>query len=118
MKLKDPRTSPSGGGFFFICADGHRVTGTNLRALNQLVDFYLRANDLLIPNDLGQQIEDQICSRLPASNCWQGAGDWAAKVIQAGAGAVDFVMGTQLKAAAKACGSCGSRRRKLNRLVN
>jgi hypothetical protein len=48
---------------------------------------------------------------------WKGLGDALASTIQAGAGAVDAVVGTGLKAKAKGCGACAKRKEMLNHLI-
>lgn len=115
MKLRKPNEAPPGG-YYFICEDGARVDGSNLRKLYLAVVDYLRGNAMPVPDDLYQIIEDQICERVPKSFCWKGFGDIVATAISTAAAAVDAVAGTALKQSAKACKSCGKRRRTLNRI--
>lgn len=121
MRLKSPREAPPNGGFYFICEDGRRITSHNLQTLDRAVADYLAGNSKPIPKDLRQIIEDQICSRLPDNLCWKGLGDRVAGGIEAVAGKIDKVLGTNIKANAKRCGQgggCSKRRRILNSLVN
>lgn len=118
MKLRQPRESPPGG-LYYICSDGQRLTSpTDLRRLTQMVNDYYVANGIPVPEDIGQIIEDQICERLPSQYCWKGFGDFVSTAIQAGAGAIDKVLGTELQKTAKHCSSCANRRRKLNQITS
>lgn len=118
MKLRNRRDSPPSGGFWFRASDGEMIRSSgNLDKLFREVEAYYQLNGIPIPHDLDQEIEDQICERLPATACFRGLGDRVAGAIQAGAALVDSVAGTNLVGTAKRCGGCGKRKRTLNRLV-
>lgn len=115
MKLRSPREAPPGG-FYYITPDGQKVYGSSVRDVWFKSTAYMRANDMDVPADLIQIIEDEICARLDPKYCWKGLGDNVASVIQAGATLVDKVFKTELAVKAKGCSGCAQRKRKLNRI--
>ena len=115
MKLKNPKDAPPGG-FYFKTDTNATIRSSSLRDLIIAVENRYAADGIPLPSDLSQIIEDQICARLPNGSCWKGAGDFTANVIQAAAGAVDALLGTTLQEKAQRCGSCGKRKRAMNRL--
>lgn len=89
-----------------------------LDALESKVTAYMERNNISVPEDLREIIEDQICMRQPPKKCRYSrkAGDMISAVIHSVAGAVDSVAGTQLQKKARGCGGCGKRRQRLNQL--
>lgn len=118
MKLRDRHTSPPGG-IYYITEDGKKIISpTDLRRLAMLVEDYLSANGMTVPEMLMDTIEDQICERLGPMYCWKGVGDKVADAIAGAARTVDKFLGTTLEKKAKSCSGCAKRRRRLNKLVN
>ena len=73
------------------------------------------ANDVEIPADLDAYIEDQICMRIPLSNCWyeKKLGDTIAKtahtfgrMVDRGAHAIGLK--SQVEKKLQGCTTCGS----------
>lgn len=68
--LRNPNMSPPDG-FRFQCeATGHEIRMRSLPELIAETETHLRSNDLPVPDDLRQQIEDQICKRIPDSEMY------------------------------------------------
>lgn len=111
------RNEPVVGGWYFILP-GDIMVKADSAGLDVLVNkttAYMRANNIVVPDNLAVIIEDQICQRQPKGKCrGQGLGDALTTLISAGAGAIDAVAGTNLKQKAKTCYSCGKRRAALN----
>ena len=82
----------------------------------------MNANGVKVPDDLGVLIEEQICSRIPASMCWKQLGDNVKSVIHTFASIGDRVanvigVNPQFKKKTSKCGGgCDKRRKMLNRI--
>lgn len=116
MQLKDRNRSPIGG-FFYDDPETNRVIVTegNFEKLVRDVRAWHAANGIKSPDVLVAMIENQICDRQPPDRCFNGGfGDLTAKIIHAGAKAIDKVAGTQLYKKARGCGGCSKRRAIMN----
>ena len=119
MRLRNKRETPVGG-FNYHDDISQRFfdTDSTFDSLVDKVRNYHQANGMDSPLNLGELIEDQICTRQPPGRCYytSGAGDQLAKAIHGVAGAVDKVLGTNLQQKARGCGGCAKRRARLNQL--
>lgn len=116
MRLKDRQRSPIGG-FSYDDPITNRVIVTqgDFSKLVREVKQWHAAQGITSPKELEEMIENQICDRQPPNKCYKrGLGDIVATAVQVVAGAVDAVVGTNLKKKAKRCGGCSKRRVMLN----
>lgn len=108
------------GGWFYVLESGKRIPqggfATGLETLYDQTVIYLEANSLPVPDYLFELIEDQICQRQPEGKCryTKNPGDVLSQAIDGVAGAIDSVLGTNLKQRARRCPGCGKRRVRLN----
>jgi len=64
-KLHDPLHDVPGGWFYCVPETGERIKGNTLNDLEEKVRFHLDINELDVPDDLRDIIENEICLRLP-----------------------------------------------------
>ena len=117
MKLKNRNETPVGGFYYDEPTSGRPiVTDGNFDKLVAGVKQWYLSRGEAIPDKIESLIEDQICTRQPEDKCWytKGTGDQLSRAIHKMAGAVDKVLGTNLKKKARSCGKCSKRRVMIN----
>lgn len=130
MRLKNKNESVAGGLYYLYEDDkgnNFRVNGYHVSwnsFITKILDDMSNNNVQAPPRDqLEALVEDQICMRQAPDKCWyeNKVGDNISKAIHTFLGGVDKVakvlgVNTKLERAARGCGGCGNRRRKLNKL--
>ena len=128
MRLKDKNAAIPGGLWYqYEDSEGnrYRVNGYHVTYGSQftnLVKGDMIANNVQVPDDLGELIEEQICSRAPAGFCWQGSGDVTRNIIHTFAVLGDRVgnaigVNPQFAKKTSGCAGCDKRRRAMNRVL-
>jgi hypothetical protein len=124
MKLKNKNLAPIGGFYWKYEIKRDKLTfpaivhGSTWNSLIKNIQKDYRSNNVELPSNIEELVEDQICQRQPSDRCWysDGLGDKIAKAIHTVAAATDKVLGTKLEQKAKICPSCNKRRNILNSL--
>lgn len=124
MRLRNKNETPIGGWHYtFKDSAGNSYTsrGETARILQAKVASDMRANNITVPENLWDYIEDQICSRQPPGQCVYESklGDGISHFIHTFAGGIDKaarMVGIEsgLEKKARECMSCGQRRVRLN----
>jgi len=124
MRLRNKNEAPIGGWKYTFTDDqgnSYTSTGVTLRTLTQKVNSDMRVNNVTVPPNLQDFIEDQICQRQPPKSCFyeDKAGDQISKYIHIFAGGIDKAaasigLKTNLEQSARRCRGCGNRRVRLN----
>lgn len=120
MKLKDHISPPDGWKFFYKNSAGvaNQITASGISQLMERASLSMAANGIMVPENLQEIIEHQICVRSedPVSICWNsGFGDelhnfWAVPFLKkVGKFAIKVKLNSMAKAANKLqnCASCG-----------
>jgi hypothetical protein len=124
MKLKNKNLAPIGGWFWKYEIKRDKLTfpaivhGSTWNSLIKNIEKDYRSNNIELPANIEEMVEDQICQRQPSDRCWyvDGLGDKIAKAIHTVAAVTDKVLKTKLEQKAKICPSCNKRRVALNKL--
>lgn len=128
MRLKNPDREPIGG-WKYKYQDEYRnwylVRADSRKELFRSVKEDMRANGIVVPDNIQSLIEDQICMVQPDSDCVYdgGLGDGIAKVIHTFAGAADKTLSkigvkSNFKKQARTCATCSKRRVNANTRKN
>lgn len=72
LKIKKPRRTPPSG-FTHIFDDGFQIRESSLRQLKLKVRSHMRVNNISVPDNIDDIIEDELCKRNPDSVC-KGSG--------------------------------------------
>lgn len=126
MKLKDPNETPVGGIWYqYQDEKGNtfRVNGYGipLKSFTPIVGNHMKNNNVAVPENLAQLIEQQICERQPKGKCWIEPGDATKKVIHSFARVIDKTANKlglpnpNLEKKASKCKTCGNRVNGMNR---
>ena len=67
--LKNVRTDPPGGWTYTVPETTLTITAGNFWKLMTLVKEHYSVNDLKVPDDLEEQVNDYICRRIPGNFC-------------------------------------------------
>lgn len=124
MKLKNKNLAPVGGWYWKYNIERDNLTfpaivyGSTWNSLMQNIQKDYRSNNVELPLNIENLVEDQTCQRQPSDRCWYngGIGDTIAQAIHSVAAATDKVFGTKLEHKARGCSSCNKRRSLLNSL--
>lgn len=124
MRLWNTSDSPVGGWKYTFSDDkgnSYTARGTSKTTLLASVRAEMKANNVEIPTNLWDYVEDQICSRQPSGKCYyeNKPGDQIAKAIHVFAGGIDKAASligvtSNLEKRARECTTCGRRRVRLN----
>lgn len=125
MRLIDRNSSIDARSFTFTDDKNNKfmVDGreTDWNGWMNMIRNKMQNNNIVVPENLEELVEDQMCQKLPKSRCYytKGAGDRLSKGINTFLTVVDKgakALGVKSTLAKKAygCSSCGNRRMKMN----
>lgn len=129
MKLVNKNEEPHGG-YWYHFEDQHGTT-YNVRGFSEgfprlvsKVASTMRSNNIEVPPNLADLVEDQICQRQPVGKCLyeKKLGDRTAKAIHSFTKIADSAFAaigikTSITKKARGCSKCNKRRQALNNLT-